>query len=150
MVFATHAHIVGFLNSLVILSQIQPFSKFYSQHSNLYQSISQFVCVFISTPCFFSTQFFIPTQWFHCGKLVTVHHRALLTFLFDHFRIEKRPYNGVYVSFLNYTVCIVNQYFIATSTNKTLQQKNSYWHVQSFEKYNNFFILKQLWNHEMK
>ena len=114
-------------------------------------SINQSICLCIHfhTVLLFNIVFHSYTvvslwQASHCPSQGSSH------FFFDHFRSEKRPYNGVYVSFLNYTVCIVNQYFTATSTNKTLQQKNSYWHVQSFEKYNNFFILKQLWNHEMK
>ena len=39
----TYVHLIGFLNSLVISGQIQQFSRFYSQHSNLYQSVNLFV-----------------------------------------------------------------------------------------------------------
>ena len=45
--FATHVHIVRFLNSLIISSQIQLFSRFCSQHSDLYLSVNLFVNSFL-------------------------------------------------------------------------------------------------------
>ena len=43
---------------------------FYSQHSNLYQSANLFVYSFLHSASF--QQFFIPTQWFHFGRGVSI------------------------------------------------------------------------------
>ena len=68
--FAIGSHMGVFLSNLIISSQIQLFSRFYSQHANLYESANLFVYSFLhSTPFqhIFSFQY-----WFHCCKLISV------------------------------------------------------------------------------
>ena len=75
--FKTQVYIVGFLNgqssiftSLVFSSQIQQFSRFYSQHLKFHLSVNLFVYSFI--------------QWFNCGKLVNIYILGIhCAWLFD-------------------------------------------------------------------